>query len=190
MKTSDAILDAAFDIYAEEGLDRLSMRAVAARVRLSATALYRHYEDKDALIDAVAERGFEIFGRTLRRPALPADPLERVFGILDRYRAFALRQPDLFRLMFSTPRRRARRFPADFAAHRSGVFDDLRAAVEASQEAGLFRHADSLETTLDLWAFAHGMLTLNEAGRFGRGEAAFTRLYRNSIRRFFGGLKP
>jgi hypothetical protein len=60
--------------------------------------------------------------------------------------------------------------------------------VEAAQEAGLFRRADPLETTLDLWAFAHGLLTLNEAGRFGRDAGAFTRLYRRSIRRFVGGL--
>ena len=190
VRTPDAILDAAFAIYSEEGLSRLSMRAVARRVGLSATALYRHYRGKDALIDAVSERGFEIFGRTLRRAPRARDPRLRVFGILDRYRAFALRRPDLFRLMFSTPRRRLRRFPADFAAHRSAVFDDLRAAVEAAQAAGLFRRADALETTLDLWAFAHGLLTLNEAGRFGRDEGAFTRLYRKSIRRFVGGLEP
>src|SRR5262245_34546302 len=121
MGTPDAILDAAFAIYTSEGLSRLSMRAVARRVGLTATALYRHYKGKDALIEAVAERGFEIFGRTLRRTPLAADPRSRVFAILDRYRTFALRRPDLFRLMFSTPRRRLRRYPADFAAHRSLV---------------------------------------------------------------------
>jgi AcrR family transcriptional regulator len=190
VETPDAILDAAFAIYGSEGLKQLSMRAVARRVGLTATALYRHYRGKDALVDAVAERGFELFGRSLRRPPLPAEPRLRVFGILDRYRAFALRQPDLFRLMFSTPRRGLRRFPADFAAHRSAVFDELRASVQAGQAAELFRRTKALETTLDLWAFGHGLLTLYQAGRFGRDPGAFTRLYRKSVRRFVGGLAP
>jgi AcrR family transcriptional regulator len=192
METPDSILDAAFAIYGSEGLKQLSMRAVARRVGLTATALYRHYRGKDALVDAVAERGFELFGKSLRRPPLPAEPRLRVFGILDRYRAFALKQPDLFRLMFSTPRRGLRRFPADFAAHRSAVFDELRASVQAGQAAGRFRvrGTNALETTLDLWAFAHGLLTLYQAGRFGRDSGAFTRLYRKSVRRFVGGLAP
>ena len=189
METQDAILDAAYTLYVRDGMPGVSMRLVAAKVDVSATALYRHFEGKDALIQAVAERGFAMFARDLRRAPRAHRPGPRVLEILDRYRDFAFRQPKLFRLMFETPRRGLRRFPEDFAAHRSPVFDDLRSAVERGQRAGEFRAGNSLEITLDLWAHAHGLLALHAAGRFTTDERAFAALYRRSLRRFLRGLQ-
>jgi AcrR family transcriptional regulator len=186
MSTETEILDAAYDLYAREGLDGVSMRRVASRVGISATALYRHFEDKDALIAGVADRGFERFAAALRRPPVARAPKARVMQILERYRDLACRRPDLFRLMFATARRGARRFPDDFAAHRSRVFDELRGAVERGMARGDFRRGGSLEVALSLWAQAHGLLALAESGRFARGR--FEALYRKLLRHMIGGL--
>jgi AcrR family transcriptional regulator len=190
MSTRREILDAGYRIYVSRGLPDFSMRNVAKEVGITATALYRHFGGKDELIDAIAERGFGIFERDLRRVSAARRAPERVLEILDGYRSFASRQPALFRLMFSTPRARLRRFPSDFAAHRSGVFDRLRRAVDDGQAAGLFRRDDSLEVSLDLWAHAHGLLALYQAGRFKEKPRAFAALYRRSLKRFLRGLKP
>jgi hypothetical protein len=88
--------------------------------------------------------------------------------------------------MFATARRGARRFPDDFAAHRSRVFDELRGAVERGMTRGDFRRGSSLEVALSLWAQAHGLLALAESGRFTRGR--FQALYRKLLRRMIGGL--
>ncbi len=190
METQKAILDAAYGIYVRDGLPGLSMRQVAAKVDVSATALYRHFDGKVELIQAIADRGFAMFARDLRRPPVRRRPLRRVFEILDRYRGFAFRQPELFRLMFSAPRRGLRRFPADFAAHRSPVFDDLRDSVERGQRIGEITGGSSLEISLDLWAHGHGLIALHAAGRFTEDPRAFAALYRRSLRRFLRGLKP
>ena len=166
------------------------MRNVAKEVGITATALYRHFGGKDELIEAIAERGFAIFERDLKRVPATRRPPDRVLGILAGYRSFSVRHPALFRLMFSTPRARLRRFPRDFAAHRSGVFDRLRQAVDDGQAAGLFRRDDSLEVSLDLWAFAHGLIVLSQAGRFQMKPGAFAALYRRSVKRLLRGVQP
>jgi AcrR family transcriptional regulator len=188
VSTEQEILDAACALNAREGIEGVSMRRVAAEVGITATALYRHYRDKDALIAAVADRGFEEFGRALRRAPVASAPRARVLQILDRYRELAFHRPDLFRLMFSTPRKGLRRFPADFAAHRSAVFDELRRAVERGIARGDFRRASSLEVSLSLWAQAHGLLALEGSGRFARDRRRFTALYRRLLRHLIGGL--
>jgi AcrR family transcriptional regulator len=190
MPASEAIRDAAFALYDRYGLPGLSMRRVAKRVDVTATALYRHFGGKDALVDSVADRGFALFAEDLGRSPRARAPIARILQIVERYRRFALRRPNLFRLMFSTPRPRARRFPADFAAHRSPVFDELRRAVEEAQGSGELVPGDPLELVLAVWAHAHGLLTLHAAGRFSGGERAFSALYRRSLRRLLDGLAP
>ena len=187
--TSDAeILDAAQSLFARDGLDGVSMRRVAARLGITATALYRHFEDKDALVDGLVDRGFESFAAALLRAPVARAPRGRILQVLDRYRELAFGQPDLFRLMFSTPRAGLRRFPSDFAAHRSRVFDELRGAVERGMRAGELRRASSLEVALSLWAHAHGLLALAQSGRFAGEQRRFTALYRRLLRRHIGGL--
>ena len=183
MTTEAAILDAAYELYVREGIEGVSMRRVGARLGITATALYRHYPGKDGLIAAVADRGFDHFAAALSRPPVAASPQNRVLQILDRYRAFAFRQPELFRLMFGMPRPGARRFPSDFAAHRSTVFDDLRTAVARAMATGALPRGSSLEAALALWAQAHGLITLYQAGRFSHRPREFAAFYRRVLAR-------
>src|SRR6185369_15748644 len=100
MSTREKILDAGYRLYVARGLPDFSMRNVAKEVGITATALYRHFGGKDELIEAIAERGFGIFERDLKRVSTARSAPLRVLGILDGYRSFASRQPALFQLMF------------------------------------------------------------------------------------------
>src|SRR5687768_10556330 len=60
-----ALLDQAARIIRKEGDERLTLRGVAADLRVSRTALYRHFHDKDALLAAVATDGFRSFRAAL-----------------------------------------------------------------------------------------------------------------------------
>jgi AcrR family transcriptional regulator len=55
---ADAIVTAAVDIFRESGLDAVSMRSVATRLGVSPVPLYSRIGNKDALLDALAERLF------------------------------------------------------------------------------------------------------------------------------------
>ncbi len=92
--TRDAILDAARDLFFEEGLHRTSMRSLANRVGLAQSSLYNHFPTKEALVIAVMERSFELVDGTVRavfesappsldllHAALHAHALQHIHGI-------------------------------------------------------------------------------------------------------------
>ena len=93
------ILDAALALADEDGLDAVSMRAVAQRVGVTAMALYPHFSSKDALLDGLV-------GRILADLALP-DPAgpwpERLSGLAHAVRELARRHPAVVPLLFSRP---------------------------------------------------------------------------------------
>jgi AcrR family transcriptional regulator len=180
------ILAEASRIHDREGVEGVSMRAVAARVGVSATALYRHFRDKEALIGAIVESGFAILAGYLERKG--KRNTTRFLAMLDHFLDFALQQPRLYELMFLRRRSHARQFPRDFARHKSATFDLLRDAVERDMAAGTMRKGDALEITLTVWAHAHGLISMFTLGRFGDDVETFRGIYRRSMRRLQTGL--
>ena len=61
-----ALLDAALTVINEAGSSQLTIREVARRAGVSHTAPYRHFADKDELIVAVVEQGFELLQQTMQ----------------------------------------------------------------------------------------------------------------------------
>ncbi|MFD8734246.1 TetR/AcrR family transcriptional regulator [Streptomyces sp. NPDC059618] len=97
----DEILDAAVAIADEQGVDAVSMRALADRVGVTPMALYRHVKDKSALLDGMVGR--------LLTALLPADPAdrhtwdERLRALAHAARAVTQRHPWAAQLLFSRP---------------------------------------------------------------------------------------
>jgi len=193
---SEAAVDEAFEEFSDSG--SLSMRKIGQALNVSAASLYHHFESKQHLLDAVADRGFTVFEKRLRSIEVgagkPGEIQSRraeavIRHILIEYRRFASDHPHLFGLMFVTRREGARRFPRDFAAHRSAVFNLLWNAVEAcvtrSESEDTRDHA--LHLAHDLWALTHGQILLWRAGRF-EDEKTFQRVLDRSIERFLATL--
>jgi len=98
--TRDRVLGAAFTVAERDGLERLSMRLVAAELAVSPMALYRHVINKDDLLDGLVER-------LLAQVRVPRESLpwnERLRVLAHEIRSLARRHPDLFGLLL---RRRA-----------------------------------------------------------------------------------
>ena len=178
-------VDAAFDQYRSTG--DVSMRKVAVALGVTAPALYHHFAAKDDLLNAVAERAFALFEKRLR-PVDSREPRKVIRAILDEYRAFAIDEPFFFGLIFISPRPGARRFPRDFADHRSAVFNRLWKGVEESIAASPDGHSDdALYIAHDVWALTHGQILLWRAGRF-EDDGTFRRVLDRSIDRFLSTL--
>ncbi|HEX9985629.1 MAG TPA: TetR/AcrR family transcriptional regulator [Thermoanaerobaculia bacterium] len=97
------ILDAARELFASEGYEAVTMRRIADRIEYSATAIYFHFKDKEALLKELCEHDFaQLAHQFTAMDALP-DPLEklRVTGLA--YVQFGLQSPNHYRLMFMTP---------------------------------------------------------------------------------------
>jgi AcrR family transcriptional regulator len=172
--TSERILDAAAKIYRTEGAEALSMRRMADELGVSATALYRHYQGKDELLDAVADRGFEKLAADFQSARKKRTPRARLNGILEAFLSFALKRPALFDLMLFRKRPGARRFPGDFTR---GASPSTNVLVQVLTE---LKVKDPWSIALLLWAQAQGLLSMHRAGRF-ESEAAFRRSWDRSF---------
>lgn len=85
MDTRTRILDAAEEIARKQGLNALSMRAIADRIGLSAPAAYRHFRSKDRIIMALIERGYNRFIQGLKAARQNARGPEDILAVTIRY---------------------------------------------------------------------------------------------------------
>ncbi len=158
--SEQAILDAARDILAERGLEHLSMRTVADRVGVSATAIYRYFPGKEALVSRVVQSGFQRFGEYLRKAGerYPRGSLDRITALGEAYLRFALENQAYFRVLFSldhSDRQAIEDLP------EAGGHGLLRTAVTEAMDAGVMRRADPETVAMFLWSVAHGLVTLS-----------------------------
>ena len=156
-----AILDGAASLFLEKGYQEFSMRQVAERIGYSATTIYRYFADKDALLFAVVDQGFERFRAALEEAARSTgDGLERVTALGRAYIRFGLENPAYYQMMFmqrgdylSTPKEGS-------DEPRLASFLVLQRAVEAAIDAGALRPGDALDYSNALWALVLGVTSL------------------------------
>ncbi len=158
-ETEAAILDAARDLLAEGGLDALSMRAVAAKVGLSATAIYHWFANKEDLVDRVVVHGFNRSEAYMWKAIehLPHGSMERVAALGEAYIRFAIENREYFKIIFAiqTP---APRHIDDVPGQ--GGYRVLRECVVEAMEAGNMRREDPDLVVLFLWSLVHGLVTI------------------------------
>lgn len=125
----DQILDTAFEILETEGIDRLTVRALAAKLGVAVTAIYWHVGDKQALLDGLVERIIAQLGPVHVRGRAPE---ERIMSIGRSLRQTLLRQPDLVAVVH-----RQGRTAALFQPARRVLVRELAAAGLDGAEAAL-----------------------------------------------------
>lgn len=189
MTVRDRILTAAVEAFEHEGLEGLSMRKVAARVGLTPMALYRHFADKQALVDAITLEGLEAWRARVARIG-DDDPMRWLETMGEAFLDFALQEPRCFEAAFRLPAASARRFPEDFTAGRSPPVALVFERIEQAKRMGLIGDAPTTEITLSIWAMAQGLVDLYRAGRFSGDEQAFRTLYRSALRRCISAFIP
>jgi len=101
-RNRQAILDAAREIIAERGMDGLSMRSLAEKADYSPSTLYRYFEDKDAILDALAKQAAAaVQEMPSERATNTNDPLEILLQSGLRLYDFARDHPVQYQLMTS-----------------------------------------------------------------------------------------
>lgn len=173
-----------------QGADAVTMRAVAQAAGITAMAIYRHYPDRAALLNTLADEGFEELAGLLAGRRFSGDPRTRLARMADLFLDHALENPRLFELMFLKTREGARRYPGDFRARRSPTATPMADVLAAGMASGAFRKDDPWEITFELGALSHGLIMLYLGGRTQMTPAAFRALYRRSFRRYFDGIRP
>jgi AcrR family transcriptional regulator len=158
-----ALIETGLRLLAERAADDLSLREVAREVGVSATAVYRHFPDKAALMSALAWEGLARLAAAQRAASEGAGGGAEGFAATgSAYVRFALANPALFRLIFSSPA------PADLLQRRAKDSSDAIAFLKANAEAILSPGADPRAvqvTALRAWSLAHGLAMLMLEGQ-------------------------
>ena len=173
----------------KEGAEAVTMRRVAKAVGITPMAIYRHYRDRTALLNALADQGFEELAARLTSKRFSSSIGERLTKMGEIYLEHALQNPRLFELMFLQPREGARRYPQDFKAGGSPTANLMAEAIRKGMERGYFREGDVWEIVFEIGALSHGLIMLYLGGRMGVTPARFRALYRRSFRRYIHGIR-
>lgn len=155
-----AIVETALAMLAEEKGWQFTLREVARRVGVSHAAPYKHFPDKGALLAELAVQGFEQLGDELRASIEPAPrSITKAFqAAATAYVEFGLRNPALYRLMFSAEAGDAASVHmSERALATLGVLLEL---LERGQREGAFRRRPVQGQAAACWAQVHGMTML------------------------------
>lgn len=149
------LLDAASEAVADRGAAGMSLRAVAKAAETTTAAVYTLFGNRDALVEAVVAEGFRRFAAHLAAARQTPDARGDLLALGMAYRANALENPHFYRVMFTPASGIA---PDSRAEPTFGVLADAVAratgASPTEAEASAFR----------LWAYVHGLVTLELAG--------------------------
>lgn len=150
-----SILEAARELLLDGGVAALSMRRIASRVGCSATALYLHFDSKDALLHALIEEGLSLLYEELNRVGrLHESPRKRLRVQCKAYINFGLAHPAYYEVMFLLHPRHMQRYPAD-------KYREARRNLDVLSET--LTHLGVSDPRLGAqlaWATLHGLVSL------------------------------
>jgi AcrR family transcriptional regulator len=150
----EALLETAFRLVDSDGVDAISMRALAREAGVSSAAPFRHFADKQVLLDAVAEEAAAELERKLdEATAECSDALTQFRAMTVAYVRFAAEHPALFDLIHSTESVSCR-FLGEVKDERRLK---LIALIYEGQNAGLIPDADPELIALTSEALTHGL---------------------------------
>jgi AcrR family transcriptional regulator len=110
----NALLEEAVRVLAEGGVEAFTLREVARRVGVNHRAVYRHFEDKRALLAAVAEEGYRLLAAHMQRAIDETgteDAIERVLAAARAYTVFGVNERARYEVMFGPRLNEDERFP-------------------------------------------------------------------------------
>jgi AcrR family transcriptional regulator len=156
----DEIVAAGRTILERDGLDGLTMQAVADVVGVRAPSLYKRVRDRGDLVRLIADDVARELVRILDAAATSADPRRNLVSLAHAFRAFARASPEAYGLIFA-------RLPEAARPDRDLTAAASEAVVHAA--AGLAGDEHALEAARTIVAWAHGFISMELAGAFRLG---------------------
>lgn len=157
----EALTCAARQLIEEKGPEGFSMAEACRMAGVSTAAPYRHFEDRDALVNAVAAIGFQTLSDVTKRErdAHPAGTVASIVAMGQAYVRFAEDEPAVFRLMFASHKGEDA-FHENIHTQGDICFNVLLSAVNAFREEQGLSTRKTLDIALPLWTIVHGTACL------------------------------
>jgi len=157
----ERILDAALEVFATDGAEALTMRALADAIEYSAPVIYAHFRDKDAIIEELCFRELRTLAQAFAK-FRTLDPVERLRQIGYVYTDFAIDHPSHFRFLFLKQHTYSNTDDAAKDDPEQNAYAFLRQTAAEGIAAGVFRpeFTDAEEIAQICWGSAHGLVAL------------------------------
>jgi AcrR family transcriptional regulator len=157
------ILDAARELFAEQGYESVTMRKIAEKIEYSPTTIYLYFSDKDELLFSLCQETFSKLVKYIKNIEAQAssDPVEKVKLGLRAYVDFGLKHPNHYKVTFMQSMRPR---PGDHGDDKESMghlaFELLSTLVDKCVQEGRFARGDTKLISGALWASAHGVTSL------------------------------
>jgi AcrR family transcriptional regulator len=181
------ILDAAERSLRKNGADQLSLRDLARDIGVSHAAPRRHFADRQALLNALAERGFVRLGAALRAELIGSDsqfPV-RVRNAVGAFAHFATENAALNELMNSGKHRPGEGRIAEAADE---AFRPMVELIVEGQDSGALEAGDPEKIGIILFATVQGITTMVNGGMVH--PTLLDELIQTAVRQFLRGARP
>lgn len=156
------ILEAALNLFSQEGYANFSMRKLAARIEHSPTTIYNYFRDKDDLLFQICENHYaHLLGhmREIRKRGMP--PEETLREAFLQYVRYSLAHPEQYKVVFfSNPQLYGR--PEEFKDRDTMSLRTWRSTCEIineCMESGVFRPMDCETLSIVFWSALHGLVS-------------------------------
>lgn len=175
LEMRSAILDAARAIVAAEGIDKLTIRAVAQDVGYSAGALYEYFDSKEDILAALYFDGSEGLAGHCERTATAllerGSAVDALIALGHAYRSYALSHPELYRLVFGGLKTLPEPPEVDCAEESHGGFDVLmQVAARGVTEQSMVDLPPAVIAAA-AWSAVHGFVSLELTGHLTGGDS-------------------
>jgi AcrR family transcriptional regulator len=162
-----AILDAARELFVEQGYEAVSLRKIAERIEYSPTAIYLYFKDKDEILSHLIAEGFGQLCEQVYSISLE-NPVERLREGAKHYIQFALKNPHYYTLMFQLDEEGKVTAIKQQMEVAQRAFGFIRQGVTEAIAQGYFRNdLPEIVQSHILWSHMHGAVALQLAGRLG-----------------------
>jgi AcrR family transcriptional regulator len=169
------------------------MRKLADRIDVSATAIYRHFESKEAVLIEILRTGFERFVTYLARSLDAPTPTDRLLSSGECYARFAVENRAFYRIMFmsSFDDLGFAEIPAQNVNKSRQSFQMLVDRVRDCQSARELGPADPRELAIQIWSAGHGLVGLYLTGLLPdiEDDDAFVALFVRARKTLLEGMR-
>jgi AcrR family transcriptional regulator len=171
----EAIIQTSLELGSQLGEEGLTMRGIASRLGVSATALYQHFESKASILREIRVYGIDLLYDALS-PALEerGDPVDKLRDVTRRYINFARDNKWLYSVLMEHDQLEWSELAPEEIGRTLRPLRAVREAMAAGKEAGVWREDINIElSAFQLWASVHGLASLLNNGRFNEKHPAF-----------------
>jgi len=190
--TRARIFLAARELFDQGGADGVSMRRIADKAGITPMAIYRHFPDKDALLNALMLDGLAAWEARVEMLS-QTEPLAWLEALGQAFLDFALTEPRRYEAAFLLKASAARKYPQDFAQGRSPVIAKAMAHIEEARSRGQIGTFPAIDMAISFAALVQGLVDMYRAGRFTSEadfRAAYDRALGHCIRSFMPEKQP